>query len=142
MRRDNLTLPLSENELWICLKSMRPYKAPGLDGIQLVFLQTQWSTIKSSFTKFAQDIFQGCHPIEHVNRTLITLIPKVLAPERISEFQPIGLYNVSYKILSKVLVNRVKNLLPSLIGEEQTSFISGRFITDNVIIVQEDIHSM
>ena len=77
-----------------------------------------------------------------INKTLITLIPKVANPVRLQEFRPISLCTVIYKIISKVLSNRLKPLLPNLILQKQSSFVGGRNITDNVIIAQEVIHSM
>lgn len=63
-------------------------------------------------------------------------------PDLITQFRPIGLCNVVYKILSKIIVSRIQPLLPNLVGTEQASFVPGRNIIDNVVIVQEIIHSM
>ena len=69
---------------------------------------------------------------KHINHTFITLIPKVKSPRKVSEFQPISLYNFIYKIISKVITNRLKKILPSIISETQSAFIPGRIISDNV----------
>lgn len=74
--------------------------------------------------------------------TLIALIPKMDNPTSIKEFRPISLYNTIYKIISNVLVNRIRPLLCSLIGPFQSSFLSGRGITDNAIILQQIMHNM
>ena len=58
------------------------------------------------------------------------------------DFQPISLCSVSYKIISKVLVNRLKNILPSIIDERQSAFIPVRVIFENVIVSHETIHTM
>lgn len=58
------------------------------------------------------------------------------------QFRPIGLCNVNYKILSKILVNRIKPYLNKLVGKEHVSFVPVRQITDNVLILQELTHSM
>ena len=76
------------------------------------------------------------------NHTFISLIPKVQNLERVSDFRPISLSNVIYKIVSKVIVNRLKPLLDSIISETQSAFIADRFITNNILIAFESLHHM
>ncbi|KAA3476943.1 reverse transcriptase [Gossypium australe] len=77
-----------------------------------------------------------------VNRTLLVLLPKSQNPERISQFRPISLCTVMYKIITKTLVNILRSLMVKLSSQNQASFILGRYITDNVIVAQEAVHSM
>ena len=76
------------------------------------------------------------------NHSFITLIPKVQNLERVSDFRPISLSNVIYKIVSKVIVNRLKPLLDSIISETRSAFIADRFITNNILIAFESLHHM
>lgn len=84
--------------------------------------------------KLVQDAFKnGCFPNQK-NTTLFVLIPKIENPTSLMHFRPISLCMVLCKIITKVLANCMKRFLPKLIGPEQTSFVPGRNITDNIII--------
>jgi hypothetical protein len=77
-----------------------------------------------------------------INATNIALVPKVSSPECVTEFRPISLCNVLYKLISKVLANRLKEVLPAIISSNQSAFISGRLITDNILAAYEIMHTM
>ena len=72
----------------------------------------------------------------------MTLIPKVKNPEQVIEFRPIALCNVLYKLVSKVLANRLKKILPSIISETQSAFQSDKAISDNILVAFETLHHM
>ena len=78
----------------------------------------------------------------YLNQTLIALIPKQLGPETVSQYRPISLCNIVYKIISKILVQRIRPLLLRLISPMQVAFLEGRRGAYNVIIAQEPIYSL
>jgi hypothetical protein len=78
----------------------------------------------------------------NINSTNIALIPKLTNPVVVSDFHPISLCNVLYKIIAKVLANRLKECLPHIISPQQSSFIPGWLITDNVLATYEILLSM
>lgn len=72
-----------------------------------------------------------------MNATLISLVPKIQTPNKVSDFRPIACCNVLYKCISKIITNRVKEVLGKLVNENQSAFIAGRRITDNILLAQE-----
>lgn len=80
--------------------------------------------------------------MEDINNTFITLIPKVNNAENITQYRPISLCNVFYKIISKILANRIKNVIDDLISANQGAFIRNRNITDNIMITDEILRFM
>jgi hypothetical protein len=91
---------------------------------------------------FAKAICLHPEEVSSVNYTDICLIPKVDRPEFVSQFRPIFLCNVSYKIITKIMVNRLKQIIPKVVSPFQTGFVPGRNITENIVIAQEMLHSM
>ena len=86
-----------------------PHKAPGPDGIPGFFFQNFWSIIKTDVCNAIQAFFHSGSLFKAFNHTFITLIPKLPNPEEVSHFRPISLCNVFYKIISKILVNRLNH---------------------------------
>ena len=80
--------------------------------------------------------------LKELNNTFITLVPKSLNPEKISECRPISLCNVAYKIAAKVLANRLKLIIDELITPHQNAIIKGRLITDNIVLTHELLHTI
>ena len=132
----------SEVEVRKALQQMHPIKAPSPDGMSLISYQKYWEVVGDNVIKCVlQSLNSGCMP-SGLNETYICLIPKVRCPQNIMEFRPISLCNVLYKIVAKVLANRLKEILPEVISESQSAFVPRRQITDNVIVAFETMHSI
>ena len=131
-----------EDEIKVALFQMGPTKAPGPDGMNALFYQKFWHIVGDTFVSAALDFLNFGQMLPAMNHTYIVLIPKVKNPVKMSDFRPISLCNVMYKIIAKVLANRLKQILPHIIAPTQSAFVPGRLITDNVLVAYEALHTM
>jgi hypothetical protein len=134
-----LLKPFSEDDIRTALFQMAPFKAPGLDGFPTRFYQANWNTVGSELYRA---ILENEYFTFFMNMTNIVLIPKVKNPTRVTEFRSVSLCNVTYKIISKVLANRLKRILPHFISPIQSAFTPERLIMDNVLVAYETLHIM
>ena len=121
---------------------MAPFKASGLDGMPPLFYQNFWDLVRGDVIHDVLIFLNSGTLPNSLNHTFITLIPKTKNPENVTEYRPISLCNVLYKIFSKVLANRLKKVLPQIISEHQSAFIKGRLITDNILVAFETLYYM
>ncbi len=139
---ESLSRPYTAQEVETALRQMAPQTAPGPDGLPPVFYQSHWHLIGNDVIRGVLSSLNSGKLVCSINHTNITLIPKVKNPEKVSEFRPISLCNVLYKIISKVVANRLKMILPHMISETQSAFVPGRLITDNILVAFETLHHM
>ena len=114
--------------------------ALGSDGLPPLFYKQFWGKIGREVTEAVLSVLNTGNIPTNLNHTFITLILKVQIPRKVYEFRPISLSNVLYKLIAKVLANRLKPLLPKLISKTQSAFMSERLITDNILIAHEMLH--
>jgi hypothetical protein len=129
-------------EIEVALFQMEPLKAPGPDGLNANFFQQNWSTMRLEVCYTLLEVLNSGFLPAELNLTHVALILKKKNPICVTDFRPISLCNVLYKLISKVLANRLKNILPHLIAPTQSAFIPGRLITDNVLAAYETLHTM
>nr|KYP70239.1 Putative ribonuclease H protein At1g65750 family [Cajanus cajan] len=133
---------MNNEEIFATIKSMNGFKAPGPDGLQAIFYQSQWNYIGQEVCNMIRDIVAQPEKVAEINETFITLVPKMENITQLKHMRPIGLCNVSYKIITKLLARRINNIMGKLVHPNQCSFVLGRNSKDNIIIAQEVIHSM
>ncbi|XP_028768574.1 uncharacterized protein LOC114726176 [Neltuma alba] len=133
---------VDEQEVKEALFSMGPLKSPGPDGFNALFFQTQWSITRKSLVSYVKYLFSNPTDIKTINGTFVVLIPKKDPPEVLKDLRPISLCNVVYKVITKIVSNRLKVILPRIISPNQCGFVPGQLGSDNIIVAQEVIHSM
>lgn len=104
----NLIAKVTLTEIHQAVFAMGPLKAPGPDGLNGLFYQKNWESIKMGLFEEIKAFFETRSMNSELNRTHITLIPKVKNLEGLDQFRLISLCNFAYKIISKILANRVK----------------------------------
>jgi hypothetical protein len=139
---NRLTKPFQRQEMDYAIKQMAPLKASGLDGMSPIFYQNFWDSVGNDVSSAILSCLNSGSILKSINHTYITLIPKKQNPTKVTDFCPISLCNVIYKILSKVLTNRLKPILSHIISETQSAFVPGRLITDNILVAFETLHHM
>ncbi|WCJ29809.1 Retrovirus-related Pol polyprotein from type-1 retrotransposable element R2 [Euphorbia peplus] len=107
-----------------------------------LFYQSYWNLIGADVQSFILEFFNSGIMPDSLNHTLVCLIPKKSKPTSMKDLRPISLCNVLYKLISKVLANRLKRVLSDVIDPAQSAFVSGRLITDNALIAFELFHTM
>jgi hypothetical protein len=139
---EKLLAPFSAEDVKKAAFSIGDCKAPRPDGLHAIFYKKFWSICGEDITnEILMAMHTGVIP-EGWNDTTVVLIPKVDDPELITQFRPISLCNVIYKIISKMLALRLKGILPDVISPMQSAFVPGRLITNNVLVAYESIHAI
>ncbi|XP_073000165.1 uncharacterized protein [Typha latifolia] len=137
-----LERPVTPEEIKEAVWSLPRGKAPGPDGMLVEVYIKYWDTISGSLCQAVGHFFTCAAMPRSWGETFITLIPKKEHPTRVADYRPIALCNVMYKVIAKVMVSRLKLVLPNLIGPEQAAFVADRCIGDNTLATQEVAHSM
>jgi hypothetical protein len=107
-----------------------------------LFYKQFWETVGDAVVDEVLNVLQGGSIPDGWNETIVVLIPKVQTPESMKDLRPISLCNVVYKLISKVLANRLKCILDEIITPNQSAFVPGRLISDNTILAYEMSHFM
>jgi hypothetical protein len=112
------------------------------DGMSFMFYQYFWDVVKGDLMSMFDDLYNGNLDLYKLNFALITIIPKEKDARTMNKFRLISLLNCSYKIFTKVLTNRVGQVVDRLVASNQTSFIKARYILEIVVTAHEVLHSV
>ena len=133
-----LLQPLSTQEVFKAVKALAKDVCPGVDGLGVQWYIQYWDLIGDGLTKAYQQILDSGNMPQEWKEGLIYMIPKTSGQlEELSQWRPITLLNVIYKILAKTIARRLQPYLSELIHDTQTGFLQERSIFDNIILFWE-----
>ena len=134
--------PYTPDEEKNALFSMHPSKLPGPDGISPFFFQKYWHIVGTDVTNVILSVLHSNHFLHNMSYTPIVLIPKINEPKSVSDYRPISLGNVVSRIVSKVLANRLKLILPNVISNSQSAFVPNWLIIHNIVVAFKVLQRM
>nr|TKS17481.1 hypothetical protein D5086_0000013050 [Populus alba] len=134
---DFLLAPVTHEDIRKAVFSISNDKAPGPDGYSSFFYKQAWSVVGGDFCSAVQDFFHSGNLLKQVNHSIISLVPKAVNTSSPSDFRPISCCNVIYKVIAKILAGRLAHVLKEIVSPMQNAFLGGRFMSDNINLVQE-----
>ena len=137
---NNLSCIFTKDEVVKALQQIHPAIASGPDGMSAIFYHKYWNIVGPNVLNMVLNVLNSNLSMFEINKTNISLIPKTNHPTKMTKFRPISLCNVVYKLISKVLANRFKAILPNIITKNQSAFTYNRLIADNVLVAFELMH--
>jgi hypothetical protein len=130
-----LTGRFTEEEVREAIWNCDGNKSPGPDGFN--FLKACWDIVKGDFLNFINEFHSNAFLPKGFTATFLALIPKKDHPQELSDYRPISLIGCAYKVLSKILASRLKQVLGKLISICQSAFLPKRQILDGVVVINE-----
>ena len=133
---EGLEIPFVEEEVLAALTDLGKDKAPGSDGFTMAFWLYGWDVVKFEIMGFFREFHERGRFVKSLNATFLVLVPKKGGAEDLKDFRPISLVGSLYKLLAKVLANRIKKVMGKVISEPQNAFVEDRQILDAFFLLQ------
>ncbi|WOK96358.1 hypothetical protein Cni_G05065 [Canna indica] len=138
--RKRLSMKVEMNDIWEAVKGLGRGKSTGPDGYIAEFFIHNWDSMKDKMKREIESIFNSYRMPAGWNDTKLVLIPKKDKAKKLKEFRLIAVCNVIYKIVAKILANRM-SVLDKVISKEQVAFVPKRYIQENILVVSEMVNS-
>ncbi|CAI0461517.1 unnamed protein product [Linum tenue] len=129
--------PVTTEEVRKIVFGMARGKAPSPGGFSFEFFHENWSVVSNLVIQAVQKFFLSGRLLKEVNNTIIALMPKIPNHDTMKPYRPISCSNFFYKCISKSIACRLGEVPPSIISHNQSAFIKGRMISDNIILAHE-----
>ncbi|GJW99506.1 hypothetical protein Tco_0183420 [Tanacetum coccineum] len=137
----NMVRDVSNKEIKAVMFGIRDDKSPGPDGYTSAFFKKGWSVVGDDVCNAVRDFFSNGRLLKEINNTFHALIPKVSTLLRVNDYRPISCCNVIYKCISKILTNWIMEGIKEVVSDNQSAFVPGRRISNNILITQELMHN-
>jgi len=131
--------PIMMEELEKAVRMGKPNKAPGYDGISTDFFKIMWEVTKSDMLNILNEMFLEGTITDAQRKGLMVLIPKRTEPRGLQDYRPLTLLNADYKLLTRIMANRMQPWLTTTLNQRQYCGMRGRTILDAVATVKDTI---
>ncbi|GJS22320.1 protein LAZ1 [Tanacetum coccineum] len=138
---NDMIRPITNDEIHRAMFDIGDDRAPGLDGFTSALFKKGWSIVGDDVCNAVRDFFTNEKLLKEINHTFIALIPKIPTPTRVTDYRPISCCNIIYKCISKIITNRIIGGIDGVVSLNQSAFVPGRQISDNILITQELMHN-
>ncbi|GJX46892.1 sodium/hydrogen exchanger 6 [Tanacetum coccineum] len=140
-KAESMVREVTDNEIKDVIFLMGDVTAPGPDGFTSDFFKKAWDVVSNDVTNAICDFFINGKLVKEINHTIISLVLKVSTPATINDYRHISCCNVLFKCISKIIANHIKGNLDDIVSINQSAFVPGRRISDNILLTQELMHN-
>ena len=135
--KTHLEQPITPEELYQAIRAGSKRKTPGIDGICLEFYATHWQIIKTEMTQLINNMFLNKSITEKQKRGILICIPKHPQAETLEAYRPISLLNTEYKLLARIMANRLRPLIEEQLPTGQYCGVPRRSIIDALTTIRD-----